>query len=97
MIYHWQVYNVFFQDTLCGYVFAETSEDAENAWKAHLVKGKSLPADRFEVMEDAEFYLTSQEEGGHIIFLHPDELVDHVIEADHVFEPYVIWSGCALK
>ncbi len=93
MVYHWQVYKASFKHTLQGYVFAQSEEEAEAAWKAQLKRNgvNALPADHFDVMEDAEFYLTSDAEGGHIIFLHPDELVDHVIESKDVYKPCVFY------
>jgi hypothetical protein len=82
-MYHWNVYQVYLNSEFRGYVFAQDEKDAKRAWNA--------PADRFEPMEEAEFYVTSEEEGGHVIFLAPDDLVDHLIEAEHVNEPHVLY------
>lgn len=82
-MYHWNVYKVYLKEALRGYVFAHDERDAALAWKA--------PADRYEPMEEAEFYVTSEDEGGHVIFLAPDELVDHLVEAEHVNAPHVLY------
>lgn len=83
MVYHWHVYKVYLKDAFRGYVFAHGQDDAARAWNA--------PADRFDVMDDAEFYVTSEREGGHVIFLAPDELTDHLVEAEHVNIPHVLY------
>lgn len=103
MAYSWHVYRAMFNDQFKGYVYAHNAKEAETVWETfhglstyHDVDNEagltdSHQANRFDEMGDIEFYVTEPEEGGYVIFLSPDELVDHIIDGEHAHEAHVFY------
>lgn len=88
MAYQWQVYKACQGEQLQGYIFARDPEEATAVWNRDVA---ALIGTEITEMEDAEFYATSPEEGGFVIFLAPDELVDFYIEPHRVGQPQVFY------
>lgn len=74
-------------EELKGYVYAHTEPEARQAW----VKAEGPAVNAFIDIEDVEFYASSPDEGGYVLFLAPDELVDHFIEPDELNAPHVFY------
>lgn len=103
MKYTFEIYKASLGTVPKGYVYARSPDEAEAVWKTlagiqayyNIQDTTELrheyPADRFELMEDAEFYQASDEEGGFVIMLAPDELSDRIIETAHTHEPHVFY------
>jgi hypothetical protein len=103
MRYTFEVYKAKSGHDIKGYVYARSQEEAAAAWQA--LHGLELyydikdaakikhdyPADHFERMDEAEFYQATEDEGGFVIMLAPDELADRIIEASHTHDPHVFY------
>lgn len=87
MAYSWHIYKAVWDEELKGYVYAHNAAEARQAW----TKSEAPAMNALVQIDDAEFYLSSPEEGGYILFLHPDELLDHHIEPDAVDTPHVFF------
>jgi hypothetical protein len=103
MPYHWHVYRAKLGGELKGYVYAQDEDQAQDIWEEHIggddyqevdnETGVHNPyhANQFEEVEDLEFYASSDEEGGAIVFLAPSELTDLHIEPEMVEEAHVFY------
>lgn len=103
MRYTFEVYKASLGGVTKGYVYARSEEEAAEVWKTlkgleayHNIQDTTqliheYPADRFERMDEAEFYQASDDEGGFVIMLAPDELSDHIIETAYTHEPHVFY------
>ncbi len=103
MPYHWRVFKALLGKELKGYVYAQDEDEAQEVWEEY-VGGNDYQdvdnetgvhnthhANRFIEIEDLEFYASSSEEGGAVVFLSPAELTDHHIEADDVEHAHVFY------
>lgn len=88
MGYSWHVYKAMWDEELKGYIYAHNEAEARQAW----IRSESPAMNALIEIEDVEFYISSPEEGGYILFLAPDELVDHFIEPDQVSVPHVFYE-----
>lgn len=103
MRYTFEVYKACLGSETKGYVYARSKEEAASAWQT--LKGleayyniqdatqlrNEYTADHFERMDEAEFYQASDDEGGFVIMLAPDELADRIIETSHTHDPHVFY------
>lgn len=87
MAYSWRVYRAMWDDELKGYIYAQNEAEARQAWQ----HAEGTTANTFVEVEDLEYYLSSPEEGGYLIFLAPDELVDHYVEPDDINTAHVFF------
>lgn len=87
MAYSWRVYKAMWDEELRGYVYAHNEAEARQVW----TKSEGPAINAMIDIDDVEFYVTSPEEGGYILFLAPDELVEHFIEPDEVNNAHVFY------
>ncbi len=85
--YAWHVYRAMWDEEVRGYIYAHNETEAQQAWK----KIDAPAANALVEVEDVEFYVTSPAEGGYILFLSPDELVDHFIDHEDADKPHVFY------
>jgi hypothetical protein len=103
MPYHWRVYKAMLGDELKGYVYAQDEDEAQDVWDEQVggddyqdvdneaAVHNTHHANQFIEIEDLEFYASSEEEGGAIVFLAPNELTDMHIEPEMVEEAHVFY------
>jgi hypothetical protein len=87
MGYSWRIYRAMWDEEPKGYVYAHNEAEARQAWTKF--EGDAINA--MVEIDDVEFYVTSPEEGGFILFLHPDEIIEYYIEPDEVNTPHVFY------
>jgi hypothetical protein len=87
MGYSWRVYKAMWDEEFKGFIYAHNEAEARQAW----IKSEGSGVNALVEIEEVEFYISSPEEGGYVLFLHPDELVDHFIEPDQVNIPHVFY------
>lgn len=87
MAYTWRVYKAMWDEEPLGYVYAHNEAEARQVWTK--LEGPAINA--MVEVDDVEFYMSSEAEGGYVLFLSPDELVDFFIEKADVNTPHVFY------